>query len=474
MRTPSLRRRVVLWAVGVLALLLLVVGVGVDLALGAVLRAEQRQRLESVAGLATELTGLSDQSLADRLTMPGITAQITYASGADAVTGVPQAPPSRPGGRPPGPPAARQADADVVVTERDGGLVATQALRPGTTLELRADSDQMDAALVRFRWIMAVASVVAVALAAVVLPLVLRRAMRPLDALTEAARGTAGGDRGRRLAPQDPGTDLGRAAAQFDAMLEELEGAERRAADAADRLARFLSDASHELRTPLAGVSAGAERLIRDPLEADERDRVTVSIVREARRAGRLVEDLLLVSRLGELQVRTAPQPLAPLLREAADRSAQRRPSPAVEVLGGDALVAVDRERLDQVLANLVGNAAQAGAQHVRLRLLDRGRDAEVRVSDDGPGVPAAAREAVFERLVRLERARPAATGGAGLGLPIARGLVEAHGGSLTCVDPDDGDLPGAVLRLVLPRVDPAPEPAQPALSEAGGMLQRP
>ena len=76
MRTPSLRRRVVLWAVAVLALLLLVVGVGVDLALGAVLRAEQRQRLESVAALATELTGLSDQSLADRLTMPGITARM--------------------------------------------------------------------------------------------------------------------------------------------------------------------------------------------------------------------------------------------------------------------------------------------------------------------------------------------------------------------------------------------------------------
>ena len=99
---------------------------------------------------------------------------------------------------------------------------------------------------------MSIASVAAVALAALLLPLVLRRAMRPLGELTAAARETAAGGRGRRLAPEDPGTDLGRAAAQFDAMLEELEGAERRAEEAADRLGRFLSDASHELRTPLA------------------------------------------------------------------------------------------------------------------------------------------------------------------------------------------------------------------------------
>lgn len=449
MKTPSLRRRVVLWSVGVLALLLLVVGVGVDLALGAVLRAEQQQRLVSVAALASELTGLSDQSLADRLSLPGVEANVDYASGGQTVVGTPQAPSER-RGRPPEPRPVR-ADPGVTVTQEDGRLIATQTLRPGVELVLTAYSDQTDAALLRFRVIMAVASIIAIALAALLLPLALRRAMGPLGALTRAASETAAGGRGRRLAPEHPDTDLGRAAVQFDAMLEELEGAERRAAESAERLGRFLSDASHELRTPLAGVSAGAERLIREPLDDEERDRVVVQLVREARRAGRLVDDLLLVSRIGELSVRTGPQRMAALLRDAADRSAQQPNAPEVDVDGPDAVVSVDRERIDQVLANLLGNARNAGAYRVRLRSRSTGSGVEVRISDDGPGIPVAARERVFERLVRLDPARSTANGGAGLGLPIARGLVEAHGGTLDCVAPGDGDLPGAVFLLRLP-----------------------
>ncbi|WP_375407311.1 sensor histidine kinase [uncultured Amnibacterium sp.] len=478
MRTPSLRRRVVLWAVGVLAVLLLVVGVGVDLALGAVLKGEQQQRLVSVAALAPELTGLSDQSIADRLSIAGIRAEVHDSSGGTIVVGTPQAPPQGRRGRPPAPRVA--ADPSVVVTQEQGRLVATQTLRPGVQLVLTDVSTEIDAALLRFRMIMTIASLAAIALAAILLPVVLRRAMRPLGALTAAARETADGGRGRRLSPRDPSTDLGRAAVQFDAMLEELEGAERRAADAADQLGRFLSDASHELRTPLAGVSAGAERLIREPLDDDERDRVTVAIVREARRAGRLVDDLLLVSRLGALQVQTTPQPIGPVLRDAAGRAAGRRGGPTVAVAGPETQVAIDRERLDQVLANLIGNAGNAGAGRVLLRTRIDGDDLEISVSDDGPGVAEAARELVFERLVRLDPGRSAGTGGAGLGLPIARGLVAAHGGTLAFADPAADDLPGAVLRLRLPLAVPpieAPareqEPARQHDQAVGGVRGR-
>lgn len=453
MRTPSLRRRVVLWSVAVLALLLLVVGVGVDLTLAAVLKAEQRQRLESVASLAGALTGLSDQSLADRLSMPGIEARITYRSGGSAVVGVPQ--PGEPRQGRPRPPAAAPGSATATVTEEGGLLVARETIRPGVTLVLTADARQIDAELARVRLIMSIASAAAVVLAALLLPVVLRRAMRPLGELTRAARETAAGGRGRRLAPKDPGTDLGRAATQFDAMLEELEGAEHRAAEAADRLARFLSDASHELRTPIAALSAGAERLIRDPVDDAERDRVLVQLVRETRRAGRLVEDLLLVSRLGELTVETVPRSILAVLTDAAERVPARRDAPEVDVSGIDATVAVDPGRIEQVLANLIANAAAAGAGRVRLRAAVQGREAVVRVSDDGPGIPPEAREVVFDRLVRLDPARSAARGGAGLGLPIARGLLEAHGGSLVCADPVDGDLPGAVLVLRLPVAPP-------------------
>lgn len=455
MRTPSLRRRVVLWSVSVLALLLLVVGVGVDLALGAVLKAEQEDRLRSVAEFGTALTGLSDQSIADQLTMPGIQrVTIEYSTG-DEVVGVPQAPPQPGRGPKPAAPSTGGTAASITITERGGVMVATTTLRPGVSLRLVSDSGETAAALLRFRVIMAIASVIAIVLAAVLLPLVLRRAMRPLGALTSTARATAAGSRGRRLDAQDPTTDLGRAATQFDAMLEELEGAERRAAESADRLGHFLSDASHELRTPLAAVSAGAERLIREPLDAEDRDRVLVQLVRETRRAGRLVDDLLLVSRLGELTVDTQDRSMRSLLDEAADRVAPRRDAPMVTVSGDDATVAVDPGRIDQVLANLIANAGAAGARRVRLHAAIAGDAVEVRVSDDGPGIPVEAREAVFDRLVRLDRSRSAARGGAGLGLPIARGLLEAHGGSLRCVDAVPGDLPGAVLRLRLPRRQP-------------------
>ncbi|MFD1721332.1 sensor histidine kinase [Amnibacterium endophyticum] len=470
MRTPSLRRRAVLWTVAVLSLLLLVVGVGVDLALRTVLQGEQEDRLRSVAQLAPELAALSDQQLANSLTIAGVQACIVDSSGRCAVVGVPQRPPG-PGRGPGALPQPTRSDAAIAVVRNGNELVATETVRPGVVLRLSSSSAQIEDALARFRTIMTIASVVAVALAALVLPLVLGRALRPLRALTDAARQTAAGGRGRRLDPQDPDTDLGRAAVQFDAMLEELEGAEARASAAAERLAAFLSDASHELRTPLAGVSAGAERLIRDPLDEEERDRVTVQIVREARRSARLVDDLLLVSRLGELRVEPRPVDLAALVADAAERLRSRPDAPVVEVRAVDVRVTVDRERTDQVLANLLVNARNAGARRVRIAAT---ADGTVRVSDDGPGIPTSARERVFERLVRLDSARSATTGGAGLGLPIARGLAEAQGGSLRCVEPGADDLPGAVFELRLPLAAPAesaggrPEPPAPAAALRG------
>lgn len=111
----------------------------------------------------------------------------------------------------------------------------------------------------------------------------------------------------------------------------------------------------------------------------------------------------------------------------------------------------VDAERIAQVLGNLVDNAARAGGAtgRVAVSLDDRGPGPVVRVEDDGPGIPVEHRERVFDRLVRLEAARDARSGGAGLGLPIARGIAEAHGGGLRYGE--DGTLGGAVFELSLP-----------------------
>jgi signal transduction histidine kinase len=159
-------------------------------------------------------------------------------------------------------------------------------------------------------------------------------------------------------------------------------------------------------------------------------------------------------------------------------------PELTVRVDGAALTVWADEARITQIVANLLDNARKATGPdgHVGVWLRQVGAFAELLVTDDGPGVPAADRERIFDRLVRLDNARDRRFSGSGLGLPIARGFARAHGGDLTCVPPPPGDH-GAVFRLVLPiRVDPAarteritrfatgpPPAAGPALSELSG-----
>ena len=129
---------------------------------------------------------------------------------------------------------------------------------------------------------------------------VVRGALAPLRRMSALADRIRAGDRGLRLRPARPETDLGRTATAIDAMLDSLEAAESDAQSAELRMRQFLADASHDLRTPLAVMSAAAEELLRaDPGRA-ERERRLVELIREGRRAGRLVDDLLLMARLDD------------------------------------------------------------------------------------------------------------------------------------------------------------------------------
>ncbi|NIZ91768.1 HAMP domain-containing sensor histidine kinase [Kineococcus rubinsiae] len=467
MRTVSLRRRVVLSAIAVLALLLVAVGVFVDLSLGARLRSDAEGRLRQLTALAVQLDGTVDaQTLADRLTTAGALATLDTSSG--TVVGRPGPPPG-PGTAPAPRPAPTAAAAAPVTVRRAGDdLVARQELAGGDVLELSTSLAPVQEALDRFRVLMTTGSLAGLLLAAVVLHLLLGRALRPLDTMTATARSIAGGDRGRRLSPDRQDTELGRAATAFDAMLEDLEGAERQATDARDRLQQFLSDAAHELRTPLAGVTAAAEELLLDTSAAEDgsdggalrerRERSAVRIVREARRASRLVTDLLTASRLEEVAAQLAPVDVGALVRGVLDASPSAGAG-RVEVAAAAGAIAVadaDAGHVRQVVENLVGNALRAaGTGRVRVEVARPAvGGARVVVSDDGPGVPPAERERVFDRLVRLDPAR--GDGGAGLGLSIARGLAEAGGGHLRCAAPGEpglptGTLPGAVFVLDLP-----------------------
>ena len=451
LRTRSLRNRVTLTVLAFLAAMLVVLAVVTDVALNARLEGELRQRLTDRATYATYIVGQrSSEQLAKDLEGDGVSVRLTtssgvvYAQGPLSGTGTasttPPAPPG-PAGGPKGP-----------VREQGQILSVTQQLSDGSTLVLLADSGDVARTLDQVRTTLAVGGLVLLVLAALVLRPVVNRALRPLDQVTATARAITAGDRGARLRPDRPETELGQAASAFDAMLDEVEGAERAARRAEHRLRAFLSDAAHELRTPLAGVQAAAERLLRTGEDRARREELSVTVIREARRASRLADDLLTMARIDSgLELHRAPVDLRGLADGVADVARLANPDASLEVIGDTAVVSADPDRVTQVLTNLVDNALHATHRrgHVVLSVVPGPDGAVVEVTDDGPGVPAADAERVFERLVRLDAARSG--GGSGLGLSIARGIAEAHGGSLR-LEPSTR---GARFRLSLPAATP-------------------
>jgi signal transduction histidine kinase len=309
-----------------------------------------------------------------------------------------------------------------------------------------------------------------------------RLALGPLDTMTALARSIAAGDRGRRLDPTRTDTELGRTAAAFDDMLDALEGAERQAKEAEAtaraeeaRTRQFVADAAHELRTPIAGLRAAAEAALSTRATGEERDRLHLLLIREAGRAGRLVEDLLALARIDAgLRLEHGEVELRGLAEAEAERVRLLAPNITVRVVGGPLTVPGDAQRLTQVLANLLDNARRYTPHGGEITITvdsreaagadgDAGPVARVRVADSGPGVPAVDRERIFDRLVRLDGARGRDSagfgrGGAGLGLAIARGIAHAHGGELHC-DPD------SVFELTLPIARPRPSPAPPSVA---------
>jgi two-component system OmpR family sensor kinase len=226
------------------------------------------------------------------------------------------------------------------------------------------------------------------------------------------------------------------ARADFTATMRRVEAAFLAQAASEERMRRFIADASHELRTPLTSLGGAADVLLggarNDPEHVERLARVIRS---QADRMQRLVEDLLTLARLdsGENPLERGIVRLDHLLLEHAEELALAAPDRKVEV---DARLAVsvqgDDGRLRQVLSNLTSNAVRhtRPGGHIWLSLERDGDDALVAVSDDGEGIPEDDLPRVFERFFRGDPAR--SLGGAGLGLAIARGIVEAHGGSIS------------------------------------------
>jgi two-component system, OmpR family, sensor kinase len=299
--------------------------------------------------------------------------------------------------------------------------------------------------------------------------IVIRVGLRPLGRIGQTASEIAAGDLSRRVEPSDSGTEVGRLGRSLNEMLGQIETAFAARQDSENRLRRFLADASHELRTPLAAIRGYAE-LFRIGATDDPETlaRAMRRIESETVRMGVLVEDLLLLAQLDQVpEPRRVPVDLSQLAEHAVDDLRVTAPDRVVRLEHADHVTVLgDPDQLRQLLANLTRNAVihtPAGTP-VELSVDRRGDDVVLVVRDYGPGLPAGAGEALFERFWRSEGGRSRGRGGAGLGLAIADAIVHAHLGTITA-----GDAPGGGARFIVTLeaapVEAAPEPSQETLS---------
>ena len=269
---------------------------------------------------------------------------------------------------------------------------------------------------------------VTVILAALGGGVLVRRGLRPLGEMAQVAESITVRRLDRRLDVQHPPREIARLARTFDAMLDRLH-------DAFEDQSRFVSDASHELRTPLAIIRGRSEVLLLKP-SLDVETREGLGMIRdEAGRMGRLVANMLLLARGDDaFRIDRRPVEMDTLLLEVARQG--RVLAQEIEVVIGqiDQAVALgDADLLKQLLLNLVDNALThtPPGGRVELALAIAGAEVYLAVSDTGPGIAPAELQRIFERFYRPDRTRSRRSGGAGLGLAIARGIAEAHGGRI-------------------------------------------
>jgi two-component system, OmpR family, sensor kinase len=283
----------------------------------------------------------------------------------------------------------------------------------------------------RFLLVMAAVLPLAVLLAGSGGWLLARRALRPVDQMTEAARRISAEHLDERVHTTGTGDELDRLAATLNDMLARLDVTFR-------QIRQFSADASHELQTPLTILQGELEVALRAPRTPDEYRRVLTSALEESKRIARLVEGLLLLSRAdaGVLRMDHQAVDLARLVAEVCEHSQVLAKARGVTLdLGPLTPVTMqgDPQHLRRLLVNLVDNGLKytlAGGR-VTLALHQEGMWAVLRVADTGIGLAPEEQKRIFQRFYRAPTAMSREAEGSGLGLCIARSIVEAHGGAI-------------------------------------------
>jgi heavy metal sensor kinase len=264
-----------------------------------------------------------------------------------------------------------------------------------------------------------------------------RRALRPVAQMSSAADRITVDRMSERIAEPSSGDELGQLAATLNRMLDRVE-------QGVEEKRRLVADASHELRTPLAVMRSELDVSLREGDLDGEARMVLLSAREEVDRMTRIVENLLTLARVDEGRLRVLPSPVG--LRGVASGAIESLSGVAsarkvsVSLADEDAQASGDPELLRQVVSNLVDNAIKYNDEggQVGVRVWSANGEAGVTVTDSGPGIPAGARDRIFDRFYRVDAAR-GREGGSGLGLAICKEIVVAHGGRIW-VQSDDGD----------------------------------
>lgn len=361
--------------------------------------------------------------------------------------------------------------------------VVANPIRPSLFLVTGLPLADVEATLLQLELVIAAVTIAGLALAALGGTFIVRLSLRPLDRMVGTASRVAELplDRGEvalavRVPSEDadPGTEVGKVGAAINRMLEHVASALTARQHSENKVRQFVADASHELRTPLTSIRGYAELTRRgNHVLPDDVVHSLGRIEAEATRMTSLVEDLLLLARLDEgRDLESKPVDLSRLLIDAVGdaHAASREHEWNLDLPSEPVVVPGDAERLHQVIANLLTNAwahTPPGTK-VDVSLTITAEDfAAIDVHDDGPGIPDQVRSVLFERFARGDNSRSRAQGSTGLGLAIVRAIVAGHGGTVT-VASRPGD---TVFRVLLPLPSTAEVSRHPPLDaiEDGG-----
>ncbi|MEW2299227.1 ATP-binding protein [Streptomyces sp. NPDC006655] len=328
-------------------------------------------------------------------------------------------------------------------TWRAVGIPAGSAGNP-LNVYVAVPTESVDQGLARLTAGLAAGTPAVVALLTAVVWQLTGRALRPVEALRAQSAEISVSDLGRRLDVPPTADALARLARTLNDLLERLDSASR-------RQRRFIADAAHELRSPLSALHTRLDVAARHA-PSPQTQALAGSLLRDSERLTRLTDDLLQLARLDDRpRIRTRPVDLDETVFTEVREARRRTRLPIDQHAVGAARVPGDADALARVVRNLLDNAVRHARSQVTVGLCTDGGTAHLVVADDGPGIPEADRERVFERFTRLDDARSRDTGGSGLGLAIVHDVVTAHGGRTLIED----NRPGARLVVLLPTERP-------------------